>query len=132
MQESFTDQTKQSQEESPGSGKHKVSLKSVLLFTVAAVLVLVFVNNQISARNANNSGFSLFGSCCGSGSAVSQSREEQMRQDGLSYYRTNYGDGDVEAVVEDYGCHQEIHIYAEGQLVKRLNYSNGKVYELPQ
>jgi len=133
MQDSFTDETNRPQGENPGSGKHKISLYSVLLFAVAAVLVFIIVNGQISARSANNGELSFFsGSCCGGGGAVSESREEQMRLDGLSYYRANYGDGDVEAVVEDYGCHQEIHIYAEGQVVKRFTYSNGNVYELPQ
>ena len=53
---------------------------------------------------------------------------------GLEYYTETYGaqlgtEG-VESVVQNFGCHKEIHIFKDGVLVMRLSYFNGKVYEL--
>lgn len=53
---------------------------------------------------------------------------------GLEYYVENYGtetgtEG-IKSVVQNYGCHQEIHIFKDGELIMRLSYFNGKVYEL--
>lgn len=60
--------------------------------------------------------------------------QNTMSQLGLEYYMENYGedlgsDG-VEAVVKNFGCHSEIHIFKNGELLMRLSYFNGKVYEI--
>ncbi len=49
---------------------------------------------------------------------------------GLQYYRANYGEEDVEAVIEDFGCHQEILIYDQEEVVARFSYANDKIYDL--
>ncbi len=120
--------------------------KTVVLFIVAAILIFVFVNGQLSARSAGYTKILPGGSCCGSENSAETGRAsgsvccgtgessdtdfEGLRQAGLDFYTQNYGDGPVEAVVEDYGCHQEIHIYREGQLVNRLISLNGEIREL--
>lgn len=48
---------------------------------------------------------------------------------GYRYYVDKYGDSDVEAIAKDYGCHVEVEILKDGQLVKRLGYSSGSIYE---
>jgi hypothetical protein len=59
---------------------------------------------------------------------------ETLSQLGLEYYLENYGDQiegkNPEAIVQNYGCHREIHIYDGDQLLMRLSYYNGKVYEI--
>lgn len=65
--------------------------------------------------------------------ALGQGRDE-LAEIGLQYYVENYGtSGNTEglkSVVKDYGCHKEIHIYEKGELVMRLSYFNGSIYEL--
>ncbi|MBT9171724.1 MAG: hypothetical protein DDT21_00092 [Syntrophomonadaceae bacterium] len=65
----------------------------------------------------------------GGGEAVS---EEQLRRLGLEYYAARYGNAAVEAQVRNFGCHQEIFILKDGQLVLRLAYRRGELYELPE
>jgi len=52
----------------------------------------------------------------------------------LEYYFEKYPEQvenkDVEAVVQNFGCHKEIYIYKNGNRVMRMSYSNGKIYEL--
>lgn len=127
------------------SASKRSTWRTVTLFVVAAILIFIFVNSQISARSAGNTGFLLGGSCCRSedladpgflsadsccGSGENGGDFESLRQAGLDFYRQNYGDEAVEAVVEDFGCHQEIHIYRDGQLLNRLIKLNGKISEL--
>ena len=48
---------------------------------------------------------------------------------GYKYYVDKYEDSDVEAVAKDYGCHVEVEILKDGQIIKKLGYSSGSVYE---
>ncbi|AOY77468.1 hypothetical protein [Clostridium formicaceticum] len=59
-------------------------------------------------------------------------RDGRLSQIALEYYVENYGDDgqEVRAVVRNFGCHQEIHIYKDGELVMKVTYANGQVYEL--
>ncbi len=95
----------------------------VIVVLIAAVVFLGF-NDYIFARP--RSGWLEMGGCCGGG-AISN---KELRQIGLEYYVANYGDVNVEAVVEDFGCHQEIHIYKEGKIIKRIGYASGELYEI--
>ncbi|MBL7170011.1 MAG: hypothetical protein ISS48_03255 [Candidatus Aenigmarchaeota archaeon] len=76
--------------------------------------------------------------CGGPGTAKSKTkvdtkstgdRIKDAENAGYKYYIDKYGDSDVEAVAKDYGCHLEVGILKDGQLVKRLGYSSGSVYE---
>lgn len=105
--------------------------KDYLIVALIAIIAVMGINNYIFARNSSYSA----GGCggCGSGGsgggASAALSTEELKQAGLAYYAQNYGDDQVEAVVQDFGCHQEIHIYKEGQLVKRLGYAGGQIYE---
>jgi len=48
---------------------------------------------------------------------------------GYKYYVDKYGDSDVETVAKDYGCHVEVEILRDGQIIKKLGYSSGSIYE---
>lgn len=69
-----------------------------------------------------------------SGGAYGSSSGNNLSKIGLEYYleQNNEVDGEdkVEAIVQNFGCHQEIYIYREDQLVMKLGYSRGKVYEI--
>ncbi len=60
--------------------------------------------------------------------------EDPLAQIGVEYYLENYGEGvdpsEVRGVVENFGCHFEIHVYKNEELVMRAVYFNGQVYEL--
>lgn len=111
-----------------GKGGGIFKMRYLLLFVAAVVLIVVIINNVVVARTPGEPGVLLNSSCCASTDASSP--EELIKQAGLEYYRINYGDEAVEAVVEDYGCHQEIHIYQNGELKRRLSYSNGIISDL--
>ncbi len=59
---------------------------------------------------------------------------DPLGQLGLEYYLEQTGESvdsdNLKAVVENFGCHQEIHIYKSDELVMRMAYFNGQVYEL--
>jgi len=110
------------------AGKDFLSqLKNYLVIALLSVLIFAVVNNYIFAR----SGLSVGCGGCGTSSRAAIS-EEQLRRLGLEYYAANYGNAAVEAVVRDFGCHQEIYLYKNGQLVKRLAYRDGQLYQLPE
>ncbi len=111
-----------------GSSKDSLStVKDYLIVALIAVIVFMGANNYIFARSGNGGLSAIGGGCCGGGGdAVSF---EEMRLAGLQYYVEKYGDSDVEATVEDFGCHQEIYIYKDGAQVARIGYAYGEVYE---
>ncbi|MDW7650906.1 MAG: hypothetical protein SCK29_04480 [Bacillota bacterium] len=115
-----------------GGGGGGSSLKDYVIVALIAVIAVMGINNYIFARTNNSpAGYSAGGgSCCGSGGGGATLSDTELRQIGLEYYVANYNDTDVEAIVEDFGCHQEIHIYKDGELVKRIGYGNGQVYEI--
>lgn len=110
----------------PGKGAFS-AIKGYLIIILLAALVFIGANSY--ARSGGGIG-GCGGCATDSGNAVYS--EEELRRLGLEYYAANYGDFDVEAVLRDFGCHQEIHIYKNGQLVKRIVYLDGKLYERPE
>ena len=79
---------------------------------------------QVSSdSSSNNAG----GSCCSTGGA--DSSVDNVESAALAYYVSTYGDSDVTIKVNDYGCHQEIEVIKDGNVVMMLGY-NGEVYEL--
>ena len=137
--EAFEEEAAQNQ----GPGKPGPGWKSLLFLGLAVILILVLVNNQFTVCSSASAGRLLApGSCCGGGArerTLASSccgggggtvTQEQAARAGLDYYRANFGDEDVETVVEDFGCHQEIVIYRDKEMVKRFSFSNGTIYEL--
>ncbi len=55
---------------------------------------------------------------------------EQLQQQGLEYYASNTGETAENAVVRNFGCHQEILIYKDGEQVMRIGYTLGRLYEI--
>ena len=109
------------------------TLKNFLLIAVVVLLFFTVFNNYILAlplgSNNNNSPYS-GGSCCNMVSNSSSITNESLQQQGLAYYASNTGETAEEAVVKDFGCHQEIFIYKDGELVMRLAYASGRLFEI--
>ena len=124
--------------------KSKSSVKEYIIVALIAILTVAGINNYIYARNstgtaaigcgsgagANGCGSGAgAGGCCGGGSGAALS-DDEIIQLGLDYYVTTYGDSEVEAQLQDFGCHQEVYIYKAGQLVAKLAYRNGQLTEI--
>lgn len=101
----------------------------VALLVVIVLLVFMFINSGITARTAGTEGTSggnfpvaAGGSCCSTGSSQSGGAE-LLAQSALDFYRESGGDlSGIQAIVEDYGCHQEISLLRDNELVKRYSY----------
>lgn len=111
------------------------SLKDYAIVALIAIIAVMGINNFIYARTGPTGGFGGGGGgCCGSGGgAVAGLSNAELEVLGLQYYFENTGDVDVDSVtaqVQDFGCHQEIYIYKDGQQVMRVGYGNGQVYEI--
>ncbi len=55
---------------------------------------------------------------------------EQLQQQGLEYYASSTGETADNATVRNFGCHQEILIYKDGEQVMRIGYTFGRLYEI--
>lgn len=106
------------------------TLKDYVIVALIAVITFMGINNYIFARTGGYGYQGGGGGCCVGRSGTAALSAEDLQQIGLEYYAANYGDAEVEAVVQDFGCHQEIHIYKDGELIKRIGYADGQVYEL--
>jgi hypothetical protein len=116
----------------PGGGG--TSMKDYLVVALIAIIAVMGINNYIFARTAPPTGAAGGGGCCGGGgSGTAGLTTADLQQIGLDYYVQATGEenlDNVEARVEDFGCHQEIHIYKDGQLVMKVGYASGQAYEL--
>lgn len=118
--------------------KNKGSLiRTLLLFTAVLIMALVMINSMVTARvplymgNDETGNFSKLRpacSCCSGNQA--ESVLDQVRLQALTYYNENFEEKATDAVVEDYGCHQEILIFKDGKLLGRLAYNNGVFNDL--
>ena len=104
---------------------------SIGLVFGAVIMVFAFVNNRLAAGNTIAGGIWTGGrgSCCSTGNTTGN--EDQLAQAGLDYYRANYGNSEgLEAIMEDFGCHQEITIYSNGEAVRKFSHSGGNFYDI--
>lgn len=103
-----------------GQKNNKNNSYLVLLPAALLVIVVLFIvgSNRTEAQRGDSS----------------DSKTDPVIQEALVYYYDKVGDEvekeNVEAVKKNFGCHFEIHIYYEGELVMRLGYSGGRVYEI--
>jgi len=114
-------------------GKIPGSLITVTLIIAAALLLFALANNWFSTdtRAAQNGFFEPGKSSCCSFVNPAADRETNLATAALDYYRVNYGSTDgLQASVEDFGCHQEITISRDNQLVKRFGFNGNTFYEL--
>lgn len=110
-------------------GRPDGTLILVALLVLIVLVTFIFINSGISARTAGTADGTAVtpaaagaGSCCSSGSPEADSKES-LALAALAYYREDGGNTDgIQAVVDDYGCHQEISLIREGNLVKRYSY----------
>lgn len=118
-------------------------IKDYLIVALIAIIAVMGINNFIYARSGDpgflggsaGSAGSGGGGCCGSGGgdAAGALPNTELEQLAVNYYAESTGDQDVDSItaeVEDFGCHQEIYVYKDGQRVMRVGYGNGQVYEL--
>ncbi len=107
-------------------------LKNLLLIAAVLILAVVLINSMVTARTpalmvSGETGEPLYASpafsCCSGNQA--DSALDQLRQQALAYYNDQFEEQATYAVVEDYGCHQEILILKDGEPLRRLAYNNG-------
>jgi len=112
-------------------------LKNLLLIAAVLIMVAVLINSMVTARTSaltmsNETGGKLFSppaySCCSGNQAGSAL--DQVRQQALTYYNDQFEDQATDAVVEDYGCHQEILFFRDGEPLRRFAYNNGVFSDL--
>lgn len=118
-----------------GEEKIKGHKLAGILFTIglsigALIMVFVVVNNSLSARTTGTGDWAgRGGSCCSVGG--SSNTEDKLALSGLDYYQANFGDSEgLTAAVDDFGCHQEITISRNGEIVRRFGYSNNTFYDI--
>ncbi len=109
-------------------GKSAVDKNIIYIIVIVLALAGFFGVNKILSNNNKSLGKILFRS------AISNNNSsEEIVKEGLDYYIEKYGQETDPSLLEakrvDLGCHFEIHIFEEGELVMRLGYA-GKIYEL--
>lgn len=96
--------------------------KSYLVLLPAALFVIVLFLMLDSSRTQALKG------------SQSDSASDPVVEKALVYYYDKAGNDidkeKVEAVRRNFGCHFEIHVYYDGEVVMRLGYSGGQVYEI--
>lgn len=115
--------------------KSKIPGSIIIVILVVALALLAFslANNRLAAgtRLAGDGSPGPVGSSCCSIESYPAADNENSIAAALEYYRANYSSIDgLQARVEDFGCHQEIAITRDNQLLKRFGYSGGTFYEL--
>lgn len=115
-------------------------LKNLLLIAAVLVMVVVLINSMVTARTPaikvngeiGETGDTSFSppafSCCSGNQAGSEL--DLVRQQALAYYSDRFEEQATDAVVEDYGCHQEVLIFRDGEPLRRLTYNNGVFSDL--
>lgn len=112
-------------------------LKKLLLIVAVLIMAVVLVNSMVTARTpaikvSGETGETLYAppacSCCSDNEAGSEM--DQLRQQALAYYNDQFEEEATDAVVEDYGCHQEILIFKGEEPLRRLAYESGVFSDL--
>ena len=114
--------------------------KDYLIVALIAIIAVMGINNFIYARSGDpgfvGGALGGGGSCCGAGGGGAAgggapSNAAELEQLGLDYYVEQTGDQDLESItadVQEFGCHQEIYLFKDGQQVMRIGHSRGQLY----
>ncbi len=115
-------------------------LKNLLLIAAVLILAVVLINSMVTARTpaikvsgeVDETGEASFlppaNSCCSRNQAGSEL--DQVQKQALAYYNDQFEEEATDAVVEDYGCHQEILILKGEEPLRRLAYESGVFSDL--
>ncbi len=116
----------------PPGGSDFLPARDLIILILIGAVIFLGVQNYRMANAASGSAFSQGGSCCGTdgGAAGGGPSIAELEELGKRYYASNYGDGEVDVVIEDFGCHIEIYIYEDDELVLSLSYAGGSIYEI--
>jgi len=124
----------------------KVFSITVLVIAVSAVGVMAY--RQYSGSYAPQQGYGATaagygygygscpasggsGSCCNNGYGGTSAKDlEAVKDLAAKYYSSTYGGTDFSVEVKDFGCHQEAYVVKEGEVLKRLSISGGRVSEV--
>lgn len=98
---------------SRGAGRNDASLPN----SAYATQNTVYGGQASSSPNGADVTAGNQGGCCGSGEIFTL---EQAKAWGIAYYARKYGDKDVTAKAEDFGCHKQVNIYKNGKLLMKL------------
>lgn len=79
------------------------------------------------SSGAPSGGITGGGGCCSNGKSITK---DQAKKQAIDFYAKKYGDKDVTAKVEDYGCHLQVNLYKGDKLVKAISFRGGKLAEL--
>ena len=105
--------------------------RTMVVFGLVALAALAAIfNNLKGADQVNAAGGYAYtssqeagldsGGSGGCGAAGVSFTLEQAQQWGLAYYIQRYGDKDVTAQSEDLGCHKQVNVFKNGELVEKL------------
>ncbi|SES98872.1 hypothetical protein SAMN05660297_01110 [Natronincola peptidivorans] len=65
---------------------------------------------------------------------VVNSTGNSLNQMAVEYYLDKYGQEagaeEITTNTRNFGCHREIYVYRDGELVMRMGYANGRMYEI--
>lgn len=107
------------------------SFKDYVLIALIALVAVMGINNYIDARAGSGAGGC--GGCGAATGAVATPSNEELERIGLEFYVESSGDteiANVQARVQDFGCHQEIYIYKDGRRVMRIGFASGQLYRM--
>ncbi len=98
--------------------KKKTIIGRYVIIALILLITLIGINKFIFTR-----GFDVFD--------ISGSKPSKAA---LAYYFEKSGTSadaeEVSAMLRRFGCHQEIHVYKNDQLVMKATYANGQIYEI--
>lgn len=108
-----------------------------LLIVVAIGIIKIgfFNNNRLPVQNINQETQTQNSSGRNIQNSSSRNVQSNSLEDiGLDYYLEKYELSEdtegIESKLQNFGCHQEIHIFRDGELVMRMVYFNNQIYEL--
>ncbi|MBS3886670.1 MAG: hypothetical protein KGZ56_06410, partial [Dethiobacter sp.] len=107
------------------------SFKDYVLITLIALVAVMGINNYLDARAGSGAGGC--GGCGVASGAAATLTNEELERIGLEFYAESSGDTEmvnVQARVQDFGCHQEIYIYKDGRRVMRIGYASGQLFRM--
>lgn len=112
----------------------------ITVVAIIALFLAISTTYAVKKLRADNipeqtasSDFKTTGTGCGSGCCSTGAQDtslEGIQKQAADYYMNMYRDRDFSVTVKDFGCHQEAYIIKNGNTVKTLSISGGKVYEI--